>query len=102
MQILIAPNAFKNSLTGLAAAEAIGQGLKESKLNCTLEYFPIGDGGDGTAELLIQRLGGTFIDEDVHDPIGRMITAGYGLLEQRNTAIIELANASGIQLLQTQ
>lgn len=102
MQILIAPNAFKNSLTALAAAGAIGQGLKESKLNCSFEYFPIGDGGDGTAELIIQRLGGTFIHEEVHDPIGRMITAGYGLIEDGNTAIIELANASGIQLLHRQ
>ncbi|MGI8634407.1 MAG: glycerate kinase, partial [Segetibacter sp.] len=48
MHILIAPNAFKNSLNAEEVADAIREGLMQSKLDCTCECFPIGDGGDGT------------------------------------------------------
>lgn len=100
MHILIAPNAFKNSLDALAVAEAIGNGLQQSKLNCSIEYFPIGDGGDGTAELIVQKHNGTIINAEVHDALGRKINASFGLIQKDNTAVIELADASGIRLLQ--
>ena len=58
MHILIAPNAFKNSLDAASAAEAIETGLLQSKLDCTCERFPVGDGGDGTAAILIKKLEG--------------------------------------------
>jgi len=100
MHILIAPNAFKNSLDALTVAEAIGKGLHESKLNCSFEYFPIGDGGDGTAGLIVQKRNGTNIMLEVHDALGRKINAPFGLMDKGNTAVIELADASGIRLLQ--
>ncbi len=100
MHIIIAPNAFKNSLDATSVAEAIGEGLRKSKLNCSREYFPIGDGGDGTAELIIKKNNGTVIKAEAHDPLGRKISAKYGLIENGKTAVIELANASGIRLLQ--
>ena len=102
MHILIAPNAFKNSLDASAVAEAIGEGLQESKLNCSFEYFPIGDGGDGTAALIVQKHNGTIINAEVHDALGRNINASFGLIDNGNTAVIELADASGIRLLQPQ
>ena len=102
MHILIAPNAFKNSLDALAVAEAIGEGLHQSKLNCSFEYFPVGDGGDGTAALIIQKNNGTIINAEVHDALGRNIHASFGLIDNGNTAVIELADASGIRLLQPQ
>ena len=55
MHILIAPNAFKNSLDAAQVAIAIKQGLQQSKLKCSMECFPVGDGGDGTAGLIIQK-----------------------------------------------
>jgi len=58
MRILIAPNAFKNSLDADAAANAIREGFLQSRLNCSCRCFPVGDGGDGTAGLLVQRLNG--------------------------------------------
>ncbi|HZE85730.1 MAG TPA: glycerate kinase, partial [Puia sp.] len=61
MHILIAPNAFKNSLSAGDAAVAIQEGLRRSHLDCTTECFPVGDGGDGTCDLIIQRLGGTMV-----------------------------------------
>lgn len=99
MHILIAPNAFKNSLDAVAAAEAIRNGLRQSKLKCTGECFPVGDGGDGTAILLIQKCGGTIVPAKVHDPLGRKIRAAFGLIDNGNTAVIEMADASGLRLL---
>ncbi|MGA3282979.1 MAG: glycerate kinase [Verrucomicrobiota bacterium] len=99
MHILIAPNAFKNSLDATAAAEAIRQGLQLSKLKCTCECFPVGDGGDGTAALLIQKCGGTIVPVEVHDPLGRRIRAAFGLIDNDKTAVIEMADASGLRLL---
>jgi glycerate 2-kinase len=97
--ILIAPNAFKNSLTATEAAAAIRQGLKRSKLVCQCECFPIGDGGDGTGELIVQQCGGELITVAAHDPLGRKIKASLGMIDDGHTAVIEMANASGIRLL---
>jgi glycerate kinase len=99
MHILIAPNAFKNSLDASAAAEAIERGLQQSGLSFTSQRCPVGDGGDGTAVLLNAKLGGTLIHADVHDPLGRRIQSSFGWIEQTKTAIIELADASGLKLL---
>ena len=99
MHILIAPNAFKNSLTAQAAAEAIEKGIKQSRLICTTECFPIADGGDGTAALIIQKLNGKYIPVQVQDPLGRIINASFGLIEEGKTAVIEMADASGLRLL---
>src|SRR2546421_10044753 len=100
MHILIAPNAFKNSLDAIDAAEAIKQGLLESKLHCTCECFPVADGGDGTAALLIKKLNGTIIYKQVSDPLKRKINASFGVINKERTAVIELADASGLRLLQ--
>jgi len=99
VHILIAPNAFKNSLNAAAAAEAIRQGLQQSQLKCTCECFPVGDGGDGTAALLIQKCGGKMAPAEAHDPLGRKIRAGFGLINGGKTAVIELADASGLRRL---
>jgi glycerate kinase len=99
MNILIAPNAFKNSIDAKDAAEAIKEGLQQSKLKCNCECFPIADGGDGTAALLIKKLNGTLIHTEVHDPLSRIIFSSFGMIDDGNTAVIELADASGLRLL---
>jgi glycerate kinase len=101
MHILIAPNAFKNSLTAGAAALAIEKGLQQSSLNCTTECFPIADGGDGTAAIIIQQLQGKQVSIQVHNPLGSSITASFGLIENGKTAVIEMADSSGLRLLKT-
>jgi len=100
MHILISPNAFKHSLNAEEAALAIQQGLMQSKLQCECECFPIGDGGDGTGELIIRKCGGEFVNAATHDALGRKINASFGLIDEGRTAVIEMANASGIRLLQ--
>ena len=97
MHILIAPNAFKNSLDAVKAAEAIEKGLLQSKLHCTATRFPVADGGDGTGALLSMHLGAERIPVEVLDPLGRKIESSFGLTA--DIAIIELADASGLRLL---
>jgi glycerate kinase len=99
MHILIAPNAFKNSLDAGEVAAAINDGLKQSKLNCTTTCFPVGDGGDGTGALIIQHCNGTIIRADVHDALGRKIHCSFGLIDNGTTAVVEMADASGLRLL---
>lgn len=101
MQILIAPNAFKNSLDADSVAHAIREGLSQSRLNCSCECFPVGDGGDGTAGLIINKFAGDRFDATVHDPLGRNIQSSFGLIEG-NTAVIEMADASGLRLLKAE
>lgn len=99
MHILIAPNAFKNSLDASRVAKAIQQGLSLSRLECTPECFPIADGGDGTGSLLVESCRGVIIEKEVHDPLGRKIKSLFGLIDNRKTAVIEMADASGLRLL---
>lgn len=98
MHILIAPNAFKHSLTASRAAEAIRRGLHSGYPSCTTVCSPVGDGGDGTGGLLTVAVNGALIQCSAHDPLGRPILATYGCVEN-NTAVIEMASASGINLL---
>src|SRR5215831_2796058 len=99
MQILVAPNAFKDSISARDAADAIKKGFMKSELECTCACFPVADGGDGTGNLLIEQLNGTTIYVKVHDPLGRQIHSAFGFIESGNTAVIELADASGLKLL---
>lgn len=99
MHILIAPNAFKHSLNAEEAAKAISLGFMESNLDCTCDCFPIGDGGDGTGRLIITKCNGKWVEADVADPLSRKIKASFGLIDEGKTAIIEMADASGLRLL---
>ncbi|MFI5137223.1 MAG: glycerate kinase [Sphingobacteriales bacterium] len=99
MKILIAPNAFKNSLSASDAAAAIQRGLKLSSLDCSTTCFPIADGGDGTGTLITGTCGGKFIKKEVRDPLGRKIMASFGLIDNGKTAVIEMADTSGLRML---
>ncbi|MBL7738818.1 MAG: glycerate kinase [Chitinophagaceae bacterium] len=101
MHILIAPNAFKNSLDAVKVAKAIEEGFQQSRLSCTTHCFPVGDGGDGTGELIVQHCNGKVTNAEVHDPLHRTMIASFGLIEKDSTAVIEMADASGLRLLQT-
>jgi len=102
MHILIAPNAFKNSLSAEDAAEAIRLGIVQSGLSCTTHCFPVGDGGDGTASLLVNHFGGSFYDVEAYDPLWRQIKTSVGFIDGGKTAVIEMADISGLKLLQQQ
>jgi len=99
MHILIAPNAFKHALNAQEAASAIRAGMEASKLACSCECFPVGDGGNGTCGLIMDRLGGSFVEVVVDDPLGRPVRASFGLIDDGQRAVIEMADASGLHLL---
>ncbi len=93
--VLIAPNAFKGALTAREAALAIQKGLSNYK---TI-LFPIADGGDGSLQVLTDMLNAQLIQISVTGPLGHPVRASYGFQEETKTAIIELAEASGIRHL---
>lgn len=98
MKILIAAGAFKQSLTAAQVCAAIATGLAQSGLGAELEQLPIADGGNGTLDAFL-AVGGERVTRSVRDPLGRPIQAEYGLLDDGTTAVIEMARASGLELL---
>lgn len=101
MKILIAPGAFKNSLSASGVAHAIHNGFQQSGLDATYHLLPIADGGNGTLEAFLVDGGQRITVYDVYDPLMRPIQADYGLIDDGNTAVIEMATASGLELLTT-
>jgi len=100
MRILIAPNAMKGSMSASDFANAIADGLLMANKSFELIKRPLADGGDGTAEVLVNALGGTFVRVKVHDPLGRIIESRFGWLSGSRCAVIEMAEASGLKLLE--
>jgi len=84
------------------AAEAIKWGILQSGLRCSISCFPIGDGGDGTASLLLNVLEGRFHETEATDPLGRKVISSLGFIEFGQTAVIEMADISGLKRLQPQ
>ena len=100
-KILIAPNAFKHALSAVEVAETIKSALKSIGLDLSFELSPIADGGNGTIDILnFNYPKSKFIKAKVHDPLMREIESSW-LLWDENTAVIELAKASGIELLKS-
>ena len=99
MRVIIAPNAFKGSLTALDAAEAIGEGVRAVVSDADLVLVPIADGGDGTVEALVAATGGERHTVRVRGPRDDPVEADYGLIDAGSTAVIEMAKAAGLALL---
>lgn len=99
MKILIASDAFKDALSAQAVCEAIARGLKAGAPQLEPMVFPLGDGGEGTAELLTLHAQGQMQQLEVQDPLFRPVLASYGLSGDGRTAFVEMAAASGLQRL---
>ncbi|MBN8575487.1 MAG: glycerate kinase [Cytophagales bacterium] len=99
MKILIAPDKFKGSLSATEVCAAICNALKKSDAALQIQTLPLADGGEGTAQLLTEQTQGTWKTCVVHDPLFRKIEAGYGISGDGTIAFIEMASASGLQLL---
>ena len=102
MRIVIAPNAFKGSLSALEAAEAIAEGVQVAAPDIELVLLPIADGGDGTVEALVAATHGEHRSLRVRGPLGDPVDAAYGLIDQGSTAVIEMAKAAGLALVPTE
>lgn len=100
MKIVAAPNALKGSLSPFDAAAAIAAGARRALPTAEVVELGIADGGDGTAEVVCRARGGAFRELAAVDPLGRPRTARYAWLDD-GTAVIDVATASGISLLQS-
>jgi len=99
MKILIAPDSFKDSLSAKKVAESIRRGIIHELPDADIKMLPLADGGEGTVNALVDATHGRTIEVAVVDPLRRKIMAKYGLLGDGRTAVIEMAAASGIELL---
>ncbi|MGH7765036.1 MAG: glycerate kinase [Candidatus Dormibacteraceae bacterium] len=99
MKIVVAPNAFKGTLTAAQAAAAIARGVREVFPDAEIVEVPVADGGDGTAVALVSALHGELRSVRVEGPLGDPVDAGYGLVLSGRTAVVELAAASGLALV---
>ncbi|GAB4569152.1 MAG: glycerate kinase [Anaerolineae bacterium] len=99
MKVLLAPNAFKGALSAPQAAACIARGLERSGLVCEIVQLPIADGGDDTLEVLVTA-GGNVYPAIVEGPLRRPVEAAWAMLADGETAVVEMARASGLKLLQ--
>src|SRR5690625_1196738 len=98
MKIVIAPDAFKESMTAFDVAGAMGSGVRKVIPDATIHKMPIADGGEGTVETLLDALGGKKITETVTGPLGEPMTCEYGIIDNR-IAVIEVASVCGLGLI---
>jgi len=99
MKIVIAPDSFKDSLSAQGVAQAIATGLRDVWPDAQLIECPMADGGEGTIEAVLAACDGQWMKNRVTGPLGQPVEAQWGWLAETRTAIIEMAMASGLQLL---
>jgi glycerate kinase len=99
MKIVIAPNSFKGSLTAAEAARAMERGIRRVCPEAKVSLIPMADGGEGFVEAVLLATGGRMETAQVLNPLGEPIEAHYGICEDGDTAVIEMAAASGLTLI---
>jgi glycerate kinase len=99
MKIVIAPDSFKESLTAMAVANEIEAGFREVFPDAEYRKLPVADGGEGTVQAMIDASGGKRVALQVTGPLGETVSAFYGLMGDGQTAVIEMAAASGLELV---
>lgn len=99
MKIVIAPDSFKDSLSAADVAQAIARGLADVFPSAELVQCPMADGGEGTVDAILAALDGEGRQTIVSGPLGSDVTAHWGWSPESRTAIIEMAEASGLQLV---
>lgn len=100
MKIVIAPDSFKGNMTSLQVASSIENGIRRVLPRAKCIKIPMADGGEGTVQSLVDATGGKFIFKKVTGPTGQPVRARYGMLEDSQTAVIEMAEASGLPLVE--
>lgn len=96
---MVAPNSFKGSLSAAQAAAAIARGVREVIPGADVIEIPVADGGDGTVDALVAARGGEYRLVTVEGPLGEPVKARFGLIDDARIAVVELATASGLALI---
>jgi len=99
MKIVIAPDSYKESLSALEVASAIEAGFREIFPEAEYVKIPVADGGEGTVEAMVAATQGNIVRLTVTGPLGKPVEAFYGLSGDERTAFIEMAAASGLELV---
>jgi glycerate 2-kinase len=99
VRILIAPDKFKGALNAHGVAENIARGLRDVLPDTKIDVVPMADGGDGTAEVICDARGGSWLQCKAHDPLGREIDARYAWIEDAKLAVLEMSEAAGMRRL---
>jgi len=99
MKIIISPDSFKECLPAWKVAESLATGWRNVLPNSHLVCLPVADGGEGTLDTLIHATEGTYYEKIVTGPLGEPVNARFGLLGNQPTAVIEMAQASGLECL---
>jgi len=99
-RIVIATDSFKGSATSQQVGEYLTNGIYQVEPEATVTTVPIADGGEGTVASILAAVGGQTMITTVHGPVGQPVAATWGLLDDQHTAIIEVAAAAGLNLVQ--
>ena len=96
---MIAPQAFKGSISALDVARAMSEGVRRVVADAQCVLVPVADGGDGTLETLVEGSGGGIRTSEVTGPLGERTEAQWGAMGDGKTAVIEMARTSGLALV---
>jgi glycerate kinase len=99
MKIVLAPDSYKNSLTAKQVAQSMKKGFAKVYPDAEFVNVPMADGGEGTVQSLVDARNGQMVTETVVNPLGNKTQAQYGLIDDGQVAVIEMAQASGIQFI---
>ncbi|SHI75183.1 glycerate kinase [Dethiosulfatibacter aminovorans DSM 17477] len=99
MKILVGPDSFKDSVSAYKFCEIAKEVIAEHWPEDEVTVLPLADGGEGTVEALVAGQKGEFVYAQVEDPLGTLVNAQYGLIEDGKVAVIEMAAASGLPLV---
>lgn len=98
MKVVVAMDSMKGSLTSREAGNAAREGILRAIPDAVVTVHTVADGGEGTAEVLVEAYGGRYIHKRVTGPYGESVDAVYGYIESRNLAVLEVASAAGLTL----
>lgn len=100
MRVVVAPDSFKGSLSTARACEAIAAGVRRAAPGAEVAAVPMADGGEGTLDCFLAARGGEVVEIAATDPLGRPVKARYALSGDGRSAVVELAAASGLTLVE--
>ena len=99
MRVFICSDAFKEAADAQKVCQAIKRGIHAYSPSINVDLCPLADGGEGTAYILSQQLGGTWIRQLSDDPLGRKVEAGFGWFSEERIAFLDTAESSGLHHL---
>lgn len=97
---VVAPDSFKESMTAKEVCNAMERGIKQANPAAEVIKVPMADGGEGTVDSLVDATNGQRVTVEVTGPLGNKISAYYGILGNGTTAVIEMAKASGLEIVE--